>query len=144
MLRRVERRAFGRRKTSLRAKAMMPGRAVVYCVIRNLSETGALLDFGDDHVRLPYRFELEIEGFGLKLNCEPRHDTDAGTGVRFLSGDVSEILLELDSTPAMSPQVKEPAVAAPLAFQPASPQPRDRFDVLGFRRARLAVEQGEE
>ena len=44
----VERRAFGRRATHEHAIVRIPGRPALRCVIRNISDGGALLDFGDE------------------------------------------------------------------------------------------------
>lgn len=133
----------------LRAKVTIPGRGRVYCTIHNLSEEGALLGFEDGRLSMPYRFELEIEGFGVQLICEPRHTGDEGTGVRFLSGDVTALLKRIDAAAAREPAhaigeivATEDLLRAPPVEAVAQPAPAKRsFDALGFRRARLAASE---
>ncbi len=133
----------------LRAKAIFPGRGRVYCTIRNLSEGGALLSFEDGRLSVPYRFELEIEGFGVRVSCEPRHGGDEGTGVSFLSGDVKPILAQIDRAAArkrengsdepVAPEDLRPSADPSAGLLSAPSGARSGFDALGFRRARLAT-----
>jgi hypothetical protein len=58
------------------------------CVIRNLSDGGALLEFQREET-LPYHFILTIEGTNDVRGCEVRHAYGQSTGVAFV--DVASI-----------------------------------------------------
>lgn len=144
----ADRRAFGRRTTLLRGKVILPGRGRIYCMIHNLSEGGALLEFEDGRISMPHRFELEIEIFGTRLMCEPRHASDAGVGVRFVSGDVAPILKRIDrvrekqirseNDPVRPEDLVEPPLRPSAGAAVAKPE-TPRFDALSYRRARLTA-----
>ena len=78
-----EQRQFGRRQTFLHGWVKVPGRPLAACVIRNMSATGALLEF-DRVERLPYSFILKIEGTDQTYGCEVRHAYDKRVGVGFV------------------------------------------------------------
>jgi hypothetical protein len=78
-----ERRQFGRRPTFQHGWVKIPGRPPLTCVIRNISEGGALLQF-DSAPTLPYSFLLDIESFGLTIGCEIRHHYGEKIGVQFV------------------------------------------------------------
>lgn len=78
----AERRQFGRRTTSLHAWIKVPGRPAMACIVRNLSVTGALLEFDVPHW-MPYRFRLIIEATRFESNCETRHMGPHSLGVMF-------------------------------------------------------------
>jgi hypothetical protein len=79
-----QRRQFGRRDTSTRAVASIPGHASIPCELRNVSEGGALVAFDDGFV--PNRpFKLLIDGTTFNILCEVRHHSKHGVGVRFLN-----------------------------------------------------------
>jgi hypothetical protein len=81
---RVERRQFGRRTTALHAWIRIAGRPQIACMVRNLSDSGALLEF-DVPDWLPFRFRLAIEATGLECDCETRHNGTNGIGVSFIA-----------------------------------------------------------
>jgi hypothetical protein len=78
----VERRQFGRRKTSLHGWIVPDGRPRIACVVRNVSEGGALLEFEVPR-GLPYWFTLIIESKGFEARCEVRHQSERWMGVQF-------------------------------------------------------------
>ena len=79
----AEKRQFGRRQTSIRAWAKVGGRPSLPCVVRNLSEGGALLEF-DEPVWLPFGFLLLSEYKTIDRVCEIRHQTANRIGVQFV------------------------------------------------------------
>lgn len=100
-----ERRGFGRRDVSVAAKLSVPGRGMIPCVVRNISEGGALLVL-DGEFKLPAVVRLLIDEQGIDTMCEVRRSGPEGIGVRF-------------HTPVPALAMTMPAVAAPVA--PAAP-----------------------
>lgn len=84
-----ERRQFGRRPTFQHGWVKIPGRPPITCVLRNMSEGGALLMF-DQPQCLPYAFIMEVDGTGLTYGCEVRHHYGVKVGVEFV--DMATIL----------------------------------------------------
>lgn len=80
-----ERRAFGRRRTLLHALVHTRGRPPTPCIVRNVSEGGALLEFPSDPYWLPSYFTLTIDSDGFSAQCEIRHKSQHGAGVFFQS-----------------------------------------------------------
>jgi hypothetical protein len=85
----IERRQFGRRKTSLGGWVCIRGRPKVPCSIHNLSVTGALLAL-EVPKWLPYRFKLTIDGSELPYSCEIRHMKPHFIGVLFVDAHAEE------------------------------------------------------
>ena len=85
----TERRQFGRRKTLLHGWVVVEGRPKMACLVRNVSEGGALLEC-DVPKGLPFRFSLVIDCKGFQAWCEVRHQTDQWMGVRFVRFDKVE------------------------------------------------------
>lgn len=81
--RRVEQRAFGRRETLIHAMARIGGRAPEPCVVRNLSDGGARLEF-NGAVELPAIFRLVIEAKGFDAECAVRRQDGNVVGVEFV------------------------------------------------------------
>jgi hypothetical protein len=79
-----ERRQFGRRRTNVHATILARGRPAEPCVMRDVSEGGALLEVRHPHL-LPSRFRLVAEAVGFEADCEIAHRTDATAGVRFIA-----------------------------------------------------------
>jgi hypothetical protein len=79
----VERRQFGRRNTCLHGWMMLEGRPRIACLVRNVSEGGALLECEVPKV-MPYRLGLIIDCKGFEAWCELRHQTERWVGVRFV------------------------------------------------------------
>lgn len=82
----TERRQFGRRKTCLHGWVVVEGRPKIACLVRNVSEGGALLEC-EVPKGLPFRFSLVIDCKGFQALCEVRHQTDQWMGVRFVHLD---------------------------------------------------------
>ncbi len=80
----AERRQFGRRQTCVHATIAPRGRPPILCVMRDVSEQGALLEVPHPQW-LPNRFRLIVEAFGIESECEVVRRTDTAVGVRFTS-----------------------------------------------------------
>ena len=80
----VERRQFGRRTTCLHGWVVIEGRPRINCLVRNVSEGGALLECHAPKM-IPFRFGLIIECKGFEAICEARHHTPEWMGVRFVT-----------------------------------------------------------
>jgi hypothetical protein len=80
----VEQRAFGRRQTLEHAIVRIAGRPPMRCIVRDISEGGALLDFGEQ-VWLPFNFRLVWEGTQREEDCETRHQNSGRIGVQFVA-----------------------------------------------------------
>lgn len=80
----IERRKFGRKDTSIEALAQAPGRPAVRCMIRNISQMGALVEFA-----APFTcrtgFRLYVEGNRLDAQCQIRRQDGGAFGVEFVS-----------------------------------------------------------
>ncbi len=89
-----DRRAFGRRESRIHAFAKVPGRGAEPCIVRNFSDSGALLAF-DASFEPPARFRLAVEAKGLDVLCEVRRRDGHEYGVSFVSDDAAgQMLLE--------------------------------------------------
>lgn len=101
-----QRRQFSRRDTSRSAIALIAGFAPVTCELRNVSEGGALIAFGNSYVPdKPFRLTIE----GMTLSCEVRHSSSNGIGVRFLNLSDGMLLIK---------QLYQQPVAAPSQWKP--------------------------
>ena len=78
-----EKRRHRRRKGFWRAIATVPGRAPMHCVIRDLSESGAFIEFPVT-IRILNRFNLYLEEQDREYYCEVRHGNATSFGVFFL------------------------------------------------------------
>lgn len=83
-MRGAERRQFGRRQTCVHATIAPRGRPPIACVMRDVSDQGALLEVPHPQW-LPSRFRLIVEAFGFESECEVVRRTDVAVGVRFAS-----------------------------------------------------------
>jgi hypothetical protein len=81
-----DRRAFGRRESRIHAFAKISGRGAEPCVVRNVSDSGALLAFASSFVP-PARFRLTVEAKGIDVLCEVRRRDGNEYGVAFVEGD---------------------------------------------------------
>ncbi len=81
-----DRRAFGRRESRIHAFAKVPGRSAEPCIVRNFSDTGALLAFVGPF-EPPARFRLTVEAKGIDVLCEVRRRDGGEYGVAFVEGD---------------------------------------------------------
>lgn len=80
----AEKRQFGRRETHLRGWVRVAGRPPISCIVRDLSQGGALLEFMDD-TWLPFGFRLTTECKQVDRYCEPRHKQGTRIGVQFVA-----------------------------------------------------------
>lgn len=86
----ADRRQFGRRQTYLHARIHARGRPSLPCIMRDISEGGALLQV--DHPQwLPSRFRLKIEADGTEVDCEVVRRTEDAVGVRFLAPVITNL-----------------------------------------------------
>jgi len=109
-----DRRAFGRRESRIHAFAKIPGRSAEPCVVRNVSDSGALLAFASAF-EPPARFRLTVEAKGIDVLCEVRRRDGAEYGVAFVDGDtVGHGFLD-------QPLGERPVVTAPEEAAPPPP-----------------------
>jgi hypothetical protein len=106
-----ERRAFGRRESFIHAIARLPGRGAEPCIVRNYSDTGALLAFAAD-IDPPERFRLHVEAKGVDVMCEVRRRVNGELGVRFMDEGEAGASLMGRTLPAHVP-AEEPAAPLP-------------------------------
>jgi hypothetical protein len=78
----AELRQFGRRATCVHGWIRVAHRPKITCVVRNLSEQGALIEV-EDPSALPFRFTLIVETINLEKECEVRHTGQHSVGVYF-------------------------------------------------------------
>lgn len=78
----AERRQFGRRPVNANATAVLPGGVEVPCVIKDLSDGGALLHFSSG-VAPVQSFVLSVDDTPHNLKCEIRHRNGPRIGVMF-------------------------------------------------------------
>ncbi|MGQ0457995.1 MAG: PilZ domain-containing protein [Hyphomicrobium sp.] len=117
----ADRRSFGRKATYQHAAAVIAGRPPVRCVVSDLSEGGAFLDFGGA-VTLPARFQLRWEGRSQIANCEVRHAESTGVGVQFTCAVGPQIAREAKAamrSVADAPAAEELAPADPVTIDDA-------------------------
>ncbi|MFN0218877.1 MAG: PilZ domain-containing protein [Hyphomicrobium sp.] len=112
-----DRRAFGRKATFQHAVVLIAGRSPVRCIVSDLSEGGAFLDFGGA-VTLPARIQVRWEGQRAIANCEVRHAEATGIGVQFTCPVGPQIACEAKAAaqqpaPSLSEPQGEPPLAAP-------------------------------
>ena len=79
-----EQRQFGRRRTLIHAIVVTPNGCRQSCIVRNVSQGGALLELSDPH-KLPVHFKLIVGADRFEADCEIRHRTENATGVLFKS-----------------------------------------------------------
>jgi hypothetical protein len=77
-----ERRKSARRRTLKRGKVILTKWTVMDCVVRNLSERGARLEFGGP-VELPKTFQLQLMDSGATLAAELLWQRGLTAGVSF-------------------------------------------------------------
>jgi hypothetical protein len=97
----IERRQFGRRTTAIHGWLVIEGRPKIPCLVRNVSEGGALLEC-EVPAWLPFRFHLLIDCKGFSAWCEVRHSKESWIGVRFERVDAAPIPIA-----SWSPQVED-------------------------------------
>jgi PilZ domain len=78
----ADRRQFGRRSTVWHAWVVVAGRPRQACIVRNVSPTGALLEFPDAPPEA-HEFRLLIDTLGFEARCDVRHRNRNLIGVFF-------------------------------------------------------------
>jgi hypothetical protein len=79
-----EQRQFGRRQTLIHAIVATPNGRRQSCIVRNVSQGGALLELSDPH-KLPVHFKLVVGADRFEAKCEIRHRTANAVEVLFKS-----------------------------------------------------------
>jgi hypothetical protein len=92
----TDQRQFGRRQTVWHAWVLVAGRPPLACIVRNISQTGALLEFPDG-APVAGKFQLVIDYLAFSSDCEVRHRGQWSAGVYFPLQPPS--IEELDVTP---------------------------------------------
>lgn len=80
----MEQRRKTRERTCLFGEITTLSGTIIGCSVRDLSEGGARLSFGDP-VRIPDRFKLSVAGRGLTAQAEVRWRRGNSVGVEFRS-----------------------------------------------------------
>ena len=86
-----DRRAFGRRHSCIHAVLYVPGRPASPCLVRNFSESGALLEL-NERLDPPFRVKLRLDSQGRDIECEVRHCRGNRMGVSFIGDGVADEL----------------------------------------------------
>lgn len=129
----AERRGFGRRESLIHGTAVIAGRGVTACVVRNFSAGGALITFNEPLVP-PYQFRLVIAERRIDVPVEVRHHGRYGTGVRFMETiDISAFC-----TPVPRGRTCEKATAA----EPAPSRPLEVRELRRQMAGQLARQRG--
>ncbi len=125
-LRPSDRRAFGRRETSLHGMVRVAGRAPEPCIVRDFSDGGAKLEF-HEAVRPAEKFRLVIEAKGFESECHVSRRMGHIVGVSFASPTAACDLganlppppVDHDGpapTPASAPQIVHPSPSRHLVL----------------------------
>lgn len=93
----IERRQFGRRTVRQHAWVIVSKRARLPCLVLNLSERGAFLEF-EVPPWLPHSFDLLLEEGAVARGCEVRHFGKTGVGVTFAERHAVEPPQPVNST----------------------------------------------
>lgn len=81
-----EQRKFGRRAVALHAVVEVQGRAHAGCVVRNLSDGGALIELTDKK-EVPREFGLRLANSNSLIECQLVHTNGNNLGIKFKSQD---------------------------------------------------------
>lgn len=119
-----DRRGFGRRQTNINAQVRI-GYRVVPCIIKDLSEGGALIEFADP-IDLPQKLWLSWPEQKSEIICEVRHSRRNMAGVQFSRPQTLSLRAAL-------------APSDPVAIQPATAaktgeRTHSAFDLVAERR----------
>lgn len=114
----AERRAFGRRAANLTGYVYLPGKAGITCVIKDVSEGGALLEFAE-RVTLPSRLRLMREGSDIIADCNVRHTRGQQAGVQFLTEAGRQLARDVfklnaaETAPPLAPMLRRDTEVTP-------------------------------
>lgn len=98
----VERRAFGRRESCIRAVVHIAGRPALYAIVRNYSQGGALIEL-PEAVDVAGQVRLVIDTHGVDVFCEVRHCNGINMGVRFQTAVAVDSLATAAGAPVELP-----------------------------------------
>lgn len=107
----IERRAFGRRRSCIHAMLLVPGRPPSPCIIRNYSETGALLEL-NENLEPPFNLRLKIDRTGEVIDCELKHARANRVGIILRGPDVTGFLER--ALGGITPKVRVEAKIQPM------------------------------
>jgi hypothetical protein len=88
-MQREDQRQFGRRQTVWHAWVHVSGRPAQACIVRNISPSGALLEFPDG-APVAGKFQLVIDYVAFSSWCDVRHRAKWSAGVYFPSQEINE------------------------------------------------------
>lgn len=130
-----DRRVFGRRRTDISAQVRI-GYRVIQCVIKDISEGGALLEFSSV-ADLPARLWLSWPEHKTEILCEVRHTRRNTAGVQFSRSQTMAL------RPAVAPS--EPLALHPtsLAAAPDRAAAANASDIVAERRRAIRAPVGE-
>ena len=80
----TDRRQSQRTDVRISAHVKVLGRARIPCIVRNISSTGALVEFYAA-IALPQSFRLDIDDDLFEAHCDVRHQHGRLYGVQFTS-----------------------------------------------------------
>jgi hypothetical protein len=105
-----DQRQFGRRQTVWHAWVLVNGRPAQACIVRNISPTGALLEFPDG-APVAEKFQLVIDYITFSSWCDVRHRAKWSAGVCFPIHEVSEPQIKCAATNAVVADVRKALIA---------------------------------
>ena len=79
-----DRRISARAEACVKAHIKVLGHPRKPCLVRNISSTGALIEF-DAVIALPLAFRLDIDNDLFEAHCEVRHQSGRRFGIQFTS-----------------------------------------------------------
>ena len=85
-----KRPSFGRRPSLFQAAVLIEGRASLNCFVHDISEDGAVLEFGCP-IALPRRLRLQWQAIGVGAECEVHRTEGPLVEVGFTTGEGPEI-----------------------------------------------------
>jgi hypothetical protein len=84
---RMQWRQFGRRWSNVHGWIHVDGRPRAACLVRNVSEGGALIEIDPSAGLIPDQFTLVIQPLQIEIGCEIRHQRHGSLGIRFTGAD---------------------------------------------------------
>lgn len=131
----ADRRAFGRRPTNLHAVIHIPRRPPIRCVVKDISEGGALLELAGA-ASLPMRISLVWDGSGVEARCEVRHVSGTRVGVQFICDNGRHVAKETIAVAESTSAAPLPELRRDEVFK-SNTDELNRY-IQNFRKARLA------
>ncbi len=113
-----ERRQFGRRDSSIAASIAIRGCSAQPCVMRNYSDTGALLEFREPAPQT-HMFRLVIADKNIDVLCQVRHRAPRTLGISFVGGNIDRFIEVFSPQPLIQPEQFVKSIAAEAAKTPS-------------------------